>query len=100
MENADLGLQYCSIFSVDIPPDFQILTPIVGQIPVGVVGADSGHGLTSFFQLSVEGYRIPFSVPSLFQGDYQLYGFASVYFLFSPVSLCQTTFIFPRMVIS
>ena len=30
-ELADLGLQYCSIFSVDIPPDFQILTTVVGQ---------------------------------------------------------------------
>ena len=52
MENADLGLQYCSIFSVDIPPDFQILTTVVGQIPVGVVGADGGQGLRRFWAKS------------------------------------------------
>ena len=37
----------------DIPPDFQILTPVVGQIPVGVVGADSGQGLRRFWAKSV-----------------------------------------------
>ena len=37
----------------DIPPDFQILTTIVSQIPVGVVGADSGHGLRRLWAKSV-----------------------------------------------
>ena len=36
----------------DIPPDIKILTAVVGQVAVGVVGADSGQGLQKFWAKS------------------------------------------------